>query len=72
LANPIHSRVVRQACELVGTSQLADRVRVSRASVETWLTGAAAPPPRAFRTMLYILRKANPAYRPQGDEPAAI
>jgi hypothetical protein len=47
-------------------------VRVSRASVETWLTGAAAPPPRAFRTMLYILRKANPAYRPQGDEPAAI
>jgi hypothetical protein len=72
MKNTIHSRVARQACELVGTSRLADSVRVSRASVESWLTGAAAPPPRAFRKMLYLLRKANPAYRPQGDEPATI
>ncbi len=63
MADSLHSRVVRRACELVGTEQLAERVQVSRATVQAWLAGTAALPPRAFRTMLYLLRKADPRYR---------
>jgi hypothetical protein len=68
MADTLHSRVVRRACELVGAEQLADRVQVSRATVHAWLAGTAALPPRAFRTMLYMLRKADPGYR-LSDEP---
>jgi DNA-binding transcriptional regulator YiaG len=63
-AQTLRSRVVRQAAELIGTQQLADRVNVSRAIVHSWLAGTVTPPPRAFRKMLYLLRKADPAYRP--------
>jgi len=70
MADTLHSRVVRRACELVGTEELAERVRVSRATVHAWLAGTAALPPRAFRTMLYLLRKADPAYRVSDDQAA--
>lgn len=64
MAQTIHSRAVRQACDLVGIDQLAERVDVSRAMVESWLAGATTPAPRAFLRILSLLRAANPTYRP--------
>jgi len=64
MADTLHSRVVRQACALVGVDHLADRLDVSRATVESWLAGTATPAPRAFLRTLSLLRAADPNYRP--------
>jgi len=60
----VHIDVARRACQLLGIEGLAARLEVSRSIVQAWLAGAATPPPRAFRKMLSLLRKADPAYRP--------
>jgi hypothetical protein len=39
-------------------------VDVSRAVVQAWLAGGAAPPPRIFLKILRFLRAADPKYRP--------
>ena len=67
MADTLHSRVIRQACQLVGVEHLADRLDVSRAMVESWLAGTATPAPRAFLRTLSLLRAADPAYRPLTD-----
>ncbi len=67
-----HGRIVRRACELVGLQPLAVRLGVPRAMVQAWLAGTAALPPRAFRTLLYILKKADPGFRLRDDEPAEL
>jgi DNA-binding transcriptional regulator YiaG len=64
MPDTVHSRVVRAACELIGVDQLADSVDVSRAVVQAWLAGGAAPPPRIFLKILRLLRAADPKYRP--------
>lgn len=60
----VHCDVARRACELLGIEGLAARLDVSRSVVQAWLAGTVTPPPRAFRRMLSLLRKADPAYRP--------
>jgi hypothetical protein len=55
-----HSAVVRRACERMGAQQAANRLRVSRAELESWLAGRTAPPPAVFFRLLDML-KAPPA-----------
>lgn len=64
MEDTIHSRVVGDICRLLGPQRLADRMRVSRATVDAWLAGTAVPPPRAYHRILNILKKADPQYRP--------
>ena len=67
-----HGRIVRRACELVGLQPLAARLRVPRAMVQAWQVGTAALPPRAFRTLLYIVKKADPGFRLLEDQPTEV
>ena len=67
-----HGQIVRRACDLVGLQPLAVRLRVPRTVVQAWLAGTAALPPRAFRTMLYILKKADPAFRLPSGQPGEV
>lgn len=69
MTDTIHSRVVRRACEILGSQQLAERTDASHAMVLSWVAGTAAPPPRAFLKILSLLRAADPTYRP--DQKAA-
>jgi hypothetical protein len=64
LTDSIHRRVVRRACEILGSQHLAERIDASHAMVLSWVAGTAAPPPRAFLKILSLLRAADPAYRP--------
>jgi DNA-binding transcriptional regulator YiaG len=66
MTDTLHSRLVRRACALVGTQRLADRLETSRGTVESWLAGAAAPPPRAFLKIMRLIRAADPAFRVEG------
>ncbi len=67
-----HGRIVSRACELIGLQPLAVRLGVPRAMVQAWQAGTAALPPRAFRTLLYILKKADPGFRLRDDRPAEV
>ena len=60
----LHTQVVRRACDVVGMKQLANRLHVSLAILETWTAGHGCPPPRVFFRLLDILQKADPTYRP--------
>lgn len=64
MTGTVHTRVVRRACEVVGSSRLAERVDVSHAMVQSWLGGKAAPPARVFLRILNLLRAVDPGYRP--------
>jgi hypothetical protein len=62
LADTLHSRVVRRACDLGSLDKLANQLRVSRAMLERWIAGTATPPPRVFFRLLQMVRSADPAY----------
>ena len=64
LPDSLHRRVVRHGCDLLGIDQLADRLDVSRAEVDSWLAGTAIPAPRAFLRIIRLLRVMDPTYRP--------
>ena len=59
MAEAIHSDVTRRVCELIGAEQLAAKLEASPRAIQAWLAGSAIPPPRAFRRMLSLLRKAD-------------
>ena len=60
----LHSQVVRRACDVLGTKELANRLHVSLGVLATWTAGNSSPPPRVFFRLVDILQKADPTYRP--------
>jgi DNA-binding transcriptional regulator YiaG len=60
----LHTRVVQHACNLLGMNALAERLKVSTATLQKWRSGGASPPPPTFFRLLDIMRQADPAYRP--------
>ena len=69
MAQTLHSQVVRRACDVLGMKELANRLHVSLATLQTWTAGGGAPPPRGFLRRVDMLRKADPTYRPLAAEP---
>jgi len=69
MAETLHSRVVRRACELVGGHEaLAERLGVSPGMVRVWLAGNVVPVPRLFFRMVDIVQDADPTYRLPPDD----
>lgn len=62
--NPVvHNEYVRQACGLFGKDRVADRVGVSRATLEAWLAGTSGPPPRMLKEIRRLLEQPDSALR---------
>jgi hypothetical protein len=72
LADTLHTRVVRRACDLLGGPEaLAERLSVALVIVRAWTTGKLAPPPRVFFRIVDILHEASPEVRPGEAHDAA-
>ena len=69
MAHTLHRQVVCRACDVLGKNDLADRLHVSRAMLESWMAGRGSPPPRLFFRLVDLLQSADPTYRPLGDAP---
>lgn len=61
-AAALGSQAVRRACELIGVHQLAERMEVSRALIESWLSGRGEPPPGAFIRLMRLIRAVDPDF----------
>ena len=59
----LHNEYVRRACDLLGKDRVADRVGVSRATLDAWLAGISGPPPRALKEIRRLLEQPDPALR---------